>query len=154
MRGRHVGLEADLSKISIRSKRNDRAKDAGRYPFPAIKDLLSHHARKSPDRVAILAPGRSPKTYGELWEQTREVVRTLRSFGIGRTDRVAVVLPGGPEAAVAMVAVATGSVCVPLSPGFTEDEYRRYFGQLRLAGLLTSTDANSICRRVAQVMGI
>jgi acyl-CoA synthetase (AMP-forming)/AMP-acid ligase II len=89
-----------------------------------------------------------------LWKQACEVVRALRNLGIGRTDRVAVVLPAGPEAAVAMVAVAAGSVCVPLNPGFTEDEYRRYFGELRLMALLTSANANSASRRVAQAMGI
>jgi acyl-coenzyme A synthetase/AMP-(fatty) acid ligase len=61
-------------------------------------------------------------TYGALSLQTRDVVRGLRSLGVGRTDRVAVVLPNGPEAAVAMVAVAAGAVCVPLNPGFTYDE--------------------------------
>ena len=49
-------------------------------------------------------------------------------------DRVAVVLPNGPEAAVAMIAVAAGAVCVPLNPGFTADECQRYFGELRAGG--------------------
>jgi acyl-CoA synthetase (AMP-forming)/AMP-acid ligase II/acyl carrier protein len=93
-------------------------------------------------------------TYGALWKQTRDIVRGLRSIGIGRTDRVAVILPGGPEAAVAMVAVAAGAVCVPLSPDFTEDEYQRYFGELRLAALLTSAQLNSASRRAAQTLGI
>ena len=38
-------------------------------------------------------------TYGALWMQANDVTRSLRSFGVGRTDRVAVVLPDGPEAA-------------------------------------------------------
>jgi acyl-CoA synthetase (AMP-forming)/AMP-acid ligase II/acyl carrier protein len=65
-----------------------------------------------------------------------------------------VVLPGGPEAAVAMIAVAAGAVCVPLNPGFTDDEYRRYFGELHLAALLTCADVNSASRRVAHLLGI
>ena len=93
-------------------------------------------------------------TYRNLWQQACEVVGALRGLGIGRTQRVAVVLPGGPEAAVAMVTVAAGSVCVPLNQGFTDDEYSRYFDELRLAALLTSRDANPASRRVAQAMGI
>ena len=93
-------------------------------------------------------------TYGALWKQTSDVVRGLRSIGVGRTDRVAVVLPDGPEAAAAMVAVAAGAVCVPLNPGFTDDEYRRYFGELHLAALLTHADLNSASRRVAHILGI
>ena len=56
-----------------------------------------HYGRISPDRPAILAPGGQSLTYGALWARTNEIVRELRDFGIGRSDRVAVVLPGGPE---------------------------------------------------------
>jgi len=93
-------------------------------------------------------------TYDALWLQTREAVRGLRSLGLGRTDRVAVVLPDGPEAAVAMVAVAAGAVCVPLNPGFTSDEYQRYFDELHLAALLTHAHPNSVSRRAAHALGI
>ncbi len=64
------------------------------------------------------------------------------------------VLPGGPEAAVAMIAVAAGAVCVPLNPGFTDDEYQRYFGELHLAALLTHAHSNSVSRRAAHALGI
>jgi acyl-CoA synthetase (AMP-forming)/AMP-acid ligase II/acyl carrier protein/NRPS condensation-like uncharacterized protein len=93
-------------------------------------------------------------TYGALWTQTSNVVQGLRSIGVGRSDRVAVVLPDGPDAAVAMIAIAAGAVCVPLNPGFTTDECRRYFGELRLAALLTHPQFDSAGRRVADVLGI
>ena len=99
-----------------------------------------------PDRDAILAPGRPPMTYGALWAQANDIVRELRSVGVGRSDRVAVVLPDGPEAAVAMIAVAAGAVCVPLNPGFTADEWQRYFGELQVAALLTRADIDSASR--------
>jgi acyl-CoA synthetase (AMP-forming)/AMP-acid ligase II/acyl carrier protein len=145
---------ADVSKTSLRPKRDDMIKAAGRNPFTDIANLLSCHGLSAPERTAILAPGRGPMTYGELWKQARAVVRALRIMGIGRTDRIAVVLPGGPEAAVAMIAVAAGAVCVPLNPNFTEDEFARYFGEFRLTALLTSADANPAVRRVAQSLGI
>ncbi|WP_311966800.1 AMP-binding protein [Bradyrhizobium australiense] len=107
-----------------------------------------------PDRYAILASGRLPMTYGALWTQANDVIRGLRSIGVGRTDRVAVVLPDGPEAAVAMITVAAGAVCVPLNSGFTYDEYQHYFGELHLAALLTHADLDSASRRVAHILGI
>jgi acyl-CoA synthetase (AMP-forming)/AMP-acid ligase II/acyl carrier protein len=73
---------------------------------------------------------------------------------MGRSDRVAVVLPNGPEAAVALIAVAAGAVCVPLNPGFTADEWRRYFGDLRVSALLTRADMDSASREVAHTLGI
>jgi acyl-CoA synthetase (AMP-forming)/AMP-acid ligase II len=82
------------------------------------------------------------------------MVRGLRSFGLGRTDRVAVVLPDGIETAMATVAVATGAVCVPLNPGFTADEWQRYFADLRVSALLTCPDIDSASRAVAHALGM
>src|SRR5262249_298058 len=83
-----------------------------------------------------------------------DAVRALRTLGVGRRDRVAVVLPDGPEAAVAILAVAAAAICVPLNPGFTADEWRRYFGNLRPAVLLTRADMESASRSVAHSLGI
>lgn len=141
-----------MSKI-IRHHESAR-KRAQMQSFACLQELLSHYSQIAPDRGAILGLGRPPMTYNALWAQTNNVVRELRSVGLRRTDRVAVVLPAGPEAAVAMVTVATGAVCVPLNPGFTYDEYLRYFGELRLAALLTRADLNSASRSVAEALGI
>jgi acyl-CoA synthetase (AMP-forming)/AMP-acid ligase II/acyl carrier protein len=65
-----------------------------------------------------------------------------------------VVLPDGPEAAVTIIAVAAGAVSVPLNPGFTADEWQRYFGALRIAALLTRPDIDSASRGVAHTLGI
>jgi amino acid adenylation domain-containing protein len=53
-----------------------------------------------------------------------------------------------------MIAVAAGAVCVPLNPGFTADEWQRYFGDLDVAALLTREDINSACRGVAHALGL
>ena len=143
-----------MSKIVKKLQHKTARKNARRHSFACLQDLLSDYGRNAPDRLAILAPGRLPMTYGALWMQVNDVVRGLRSAGVGRTDRVAVVLPDGPEAAVAMVAVAAGAVCVPLNPGFTYDEYQRYFGELHLAVLLTHAHSNSVSRRAAHTLGI
>jgi len=122
--------------------------------FSCLEDLLAYYARTAPGRDAILAPGCIPLTYGALSAQVNDVVRDLRSLGVTRSDRVAVVLPNGPEAAVAMIAVATAAVCVPLNPSFTADEWQRYFGDLQIAALLTRADMDSASRGVAHVLGI
>src|SRR5262249_56316396 len=95
---------------------------AGRRIFSSLEDLLAYHARTAPRRHAILASGCAPMTYGELWLRTNDLVRELQSLGISRSDRVAVVLPNGPQTALAIVAVAAGAVCVPLPPGLPPQE--------------------------------
>jgi len=49
--------------------------------------------------------GGAPLTYGLLNQHLDQVGRTLRAMRIGRRDRVAVVLPNGPEMAVAFLAI-------------------------------------------------
>ena len=53
-----------------------------------------------------------------------------------------------------MLAVATAAVCVPLNPSFAADEWQRYFGDLRVAALLTRADMDSASRGVAHALGI
>jgi len=143
-----------LAKGAKKSRRARPGRDPRSRVFSCLGDLLASHARSASDRVAILAPGRSPMTYGTLWVQATETVHRLRELGVGRRDRVAVVLPDGPEAAVTMISVAAGAVCVPLNPGFTADEWRRYFGELRVAALLTRPDIESASRRAALSLDI
>jgi acyl-CoA synthetase (AMP-forming)/AMP-acid ligase II/acyl carrier protein len=127
---------------------------SGRRVFTCLEDLLSFYARTAPDRDAILAPGGPPMSYGALWAQAEHTIRGLRSAGVGRRERVAVALPDGPDAAVMMISVAAGAVCVPLNPGFTADEWQRYFAELELAALLTRPDIDSASREVALSLGI
>ena len=143
-----------MSKIIKELQHVTPRESTSRRPFSCLRDLLSHYGRNAPDRDAILAPGCLPMTYGALWMQANDLARGLRSVGVGRTDRVAVVLPDGPEAAVAMITVAAGAVCVPLNPGFTYDEYQRYFVELHPAALLTCADSNSASPLAAQTLGI
>ncbi|MCZ6838840.1 MAG: AMP-dependent synthetase, partial [Alphaproteobacteria bacterium] len=51
--------------------------------------------------TAISAVDRPPLTYAGLRALVAETVASLRRLGIGRNDRVAIVLPNGPEMAAA-----------------------------------------------------
>ena len=79
---------------------------------------------------AILAPGRPPLRFADLASRIEQVRDELGCLGIGRGDRVAMVLPRGPETAVCSVAVAACATCVPLNPDYTETELEQYLGKL------------------------
>ena len=143
-----------MSNITKKSKDQSAGKAAGSRAFLCLEDLLACYGRLTPDSNAILAPGRPPVSYGVLWARTNSAIRTLRKLGVGPSDRVAVVLPNGQEAAVAMIGVAAGAVCVPLNPGFTADECQRYFRNLRISALLTGADRDSASRAIASHLGI
>src|SRR5262249_55421 len=58
-------------------------------------------------------------------------------MGIARHDRVAVVLPNGPEMAVAILTVAANAACAPMNPAYGAEGLDRYFADLRPSALIT-----------------
>ena len=61
-----------------------------------LADLIQRHPETA---NAIGAPGRDWMTYGQLNALTQTVRTSLHGAGVGRGDRVAIVLPNGPEMA-------------------------------------------------------
>ncbi|MBI3948150.1 MAG: AMP-binding protein, partial [Armatimonadetes bacterium] len=126
-----------------------------REPAPScIADLVRAQAERSPDAVAIEAPGRAPLAYGRLYAHVRETVRRLNALGIGRGDRVALVLPNGPEMAVAFLSIAAGATCAPLNPGYREAEFDFYLSDLNAKALVVGTGMESPAIAVARSRGI
>src|SRR5262245_47804249 len=82
----------------------------------SIRHLLAAQAARIPDAIALAASGRAPLTYHRLVEQIDYVIDALRGMGVERNRRVALVLPQGPEMAVAGVAVAAAASCAPMNP--------------------------------------
>jgi acyl-CoA synthetase (AMP-forming)/AMP-acid ligase II/acyl carrier protein len=119
-------------------------------PHLCIHDLLVYHAQHTPDALAILAPGRAPLPYGRLLVHVNDAVQTLRTMGVDRHDRVAVVLPNGPEMATAFLTVAAGATCAPLNPDYGAKEFDFYLADLHAKALLVQAGTESPARDVAQ----
>lgn len=85
---------------------------------------------------AIGAPSRDWLKYGALKALSAEVEARLRGFGIGPTDRVAIVLPNGPEMAAAFVTIAQAAVTAPLNPAYREDEFAFYLEDLQAKAIV------------------
>lgn len=102
-----------------------------------IKSLFSEHAPETP---AIGAPDRPWMSYGGLRALSQEVADALHGMGIGKNDRVAIVLPNGPEMAVAFVTVAQVATTAPLNPGYRTKEYEFYLSDLKAKALLVAQD--------------
>jgi oxalate---CoA ligase len=121
---------------------------------PTLHQLLTCRARTAPGLFAIAAPGRSPLTYSCLIRQVERTVEALRAFGLNRNDRVALVLPNGPEMAVAFLAVAAGATCAPLNPGYRESEFDFYLSDLNARALIIGSNQESPATKVARARGI
>ncbi len=102
---------------------------------------------------AILAADRPPLTYAELRHLIRKCGKQLADLNIGPSDRVAIVLPNGPEMATAFVAVANTACAAPLNPGYRAEEFRFFLEDLRATALITATGSDSPAVAVAKDLG-
>ncbi|MFC0006689.1 long-chain-fatty-acid--CoA ligase [Micromonospora siamensis] len=91
-------------------------------PDGSLVDLLTDAAHRFGPRVALDFFG-ATTTYAELAGQVSRAAEALRRLGVGRGDRVALVLPNCPQHVVAFYAVLRlGAVVVEHNPLYTPQE--------------------------------
>ena len=74
--------------------------------------------------------GRTPLTHERIHDFClQDFGPTLHSLGFGKGDRIALVLPNGPELALAIVATAQWASCVPLSANGAMSELEADLGR-------------------------
>ncbi len=122
--------------------------------YTSLPDLIRSQAEENPSAPAILAPGRLPLTYGRLNQHVEEVLGMLNSLGIARNDRVATVLPEGPELAVTVVTIASGATCVPLNPAYRAAELHLRLANLNCKALLVPEKNAAVPVSVGKTLGI
>jgi acyl-CoA synthetase (AMP-forming)/AMP-acid ligase II/acetyltransferase-like isoleucine patch superfamily enzyme/acyl carrier protein len=115
-----------------------------------IHGLIKASAGRDAAAIAICAQGRQPLSYGRLLHHVEDAVRALTAAGLKPNDRVAVVLPNGPEMAVAFLAVTACATCAPLNPAYTEAEFDFYISDLNARALIIASGLDSPVRKVAQ----
>jgi acyl-CoA synthetase (AMP-forming)/AMP-acid ligase II len=116
-----------------------------------LTELLAASADDAP---AIRAPGRVALSHGALRALARRTVAALNAGGIGRGERVALVLPNGPEMAACFIACASGVASAPLNPAYRADEFEFYLSDLRARALIVMQGSDSPAVAVAQRLGV
>jgi acyl-CoA synthetase (AMP-forming)/AMP-acid ligase II len=111
-------------------------------------------AAQPTDAVAMMAPARTPLHYGQLAQLVDQTARQLRSHGLARADRVALVLDNGPEMACAFVAVASACTAAPLNAAYRGEEFAFYLTDLGAKALIVAHGSDSAAIAAAQAQGI
>src|SRR5262245_16840765 len=119
--------------------------------FTHLPELLEAQPQTQP---ALRAPGRPPLSYGDLSQVVEQTLAALNGWGIGRGDRVAMVLPNGPEMAAAFIAVAAAATAAPLNPAYRSDEFEFYMTDLRAKALIVDQGSTSPAVAVAERLGL
>ena len=149
---------ADLAEALLEQQRSGRrgrhrAGAPRRRPRPC-DGCIEAQARRAPAAPAITAPGAAPLSYRDLLAQVDEVLAVLATWGLGRGDRIALVLPQGPELAVAFVATALGATAVPLNPAYRPAELERYLETAGARAVIVPAGGGSAARTAAAKLGL
>lgn len=94
--------------------------------------------------IALGAPGRPSLSFDALRSHCERIRRNLAARGIGPKDRVAIVLPNGPEMASAFLAVASVASAAPLNPSYKQKEYAFYLEDLNPKLVIVAEDEGDI----------
>ena len=112
-----------------------------------VWDLLATGTNTAP---AIGAPERGMLDFVALRALAQKTVHDLNALGIGRNDRVAIVLPNGPEMATAFMAIACGATTAPLNPDYKAEEFAFYLSDLNARALIVEAGSTSPAIAVAK----
>jgi acyl-CoA synthetase (AMP-forming)/AMP-acid ligase II len=118
---------------------------------PSLIRMLSTAAD---DAVAVTAPGRPALSFGALRALVQRTLASLNALGIGRNDRVAIVLANGPEMATCFLSAACGVTTAPLNPAYRADEFEFYLADLNAKALIVEHDSTSPAIDVATKLGV
>jgi amino acid adenylation domain-containing protein len=81
-----------------------------------MQDWLTRHAERRPEAPAVVL-GEETLTYGELDQRSNQLARVLRDGGAKPGDRVCLLVPKAPVAALAILGVLKADcIYVPLDP--------------------------------------
>jgi oxalate---CoA ligase len=116
-----------------------------------LQDLLKAGADEA---VALSAPGRPPLSYRALRALVRDTTAQLNAAGLGRNDRVAIVLPNGPEMATCFLACASAVTSAPLNPAYRADEFEFYLDDLQAKALIVEQGSASPAVEAARKKGV
>jgi long-chain acyl-CoA synthetase len=107
-----------------------------------LADCVAIPARLFPDREALVL-GTYRLTFAQLQEQVHAAAGFLRAAGLGRGDRVVLLLPNTPHFPQLYFGILhAGGVVVPLNPQHTAAELRHIFADCQPAHILVWEEAS------------
>ncbi len=109
-------------------------------PATSLWDSVAVNARRYPHRAAMIFLG-SRTTYRELQEASERLAGRLYALGVGRGDRVLVVMQNCPQLVIAHLAIArANAIVVPVNPMNRADELRHYVSDAEAKVGITTAD--------------
>jgi acyl-CoA synthetase (AMP-forming)/AMP-acid ligase II len=89
------------------------------------------------NRLALVAPEQTRLTYQQLRANIIELVSQLSSYGLERSDRIAIAMPNGVPMVLTFLAAALCSTAAPLNPKYKQEEFGFYYEDTQAKALIT-----------------
>lgn len=102
---------------------------------------------------ALLAPGRAIARHAALRDMVAQSAGRLGDLGLGGRV-IALMLPNGPEMAVAFLAASHIGCAAPLNPAYGPEDLRFYLRDLGAAALICTEGISAPARAVARELGV
>jgi oxalate---CoA ligase len=119
-----------------------------------LTELFSSANGADDAATALTSAGSAPLSYGLLRQLALEVAASVNAVGIGRNDRIAIVLPNGAEMATSFVTVAACCTSAPLNPAYRGDEFEFYLSDLKAKAMIVEAGSTSPAIAAAQKLGV
>ncbi|MGE3576988.1 MAG: long-chain fatty acid--CoA ligase [Vicinamibacterales bacterium] len=124
------------------------------YPERTLVDYLDEMVAEKPTHTAAIFKG-ARLSCKALADQSRAFAAALADLGVGRGDRVALVLPNTPQLLVAQYGIwRTGAIAVPLNPLYTPRELETALRGTTPAAVVTMTPYYESIRGLQAVTGV
>ncbi len=118
------------------------------YPSRTLLDYISDSAARDPNHPAILFKG-STISYGQLERLSDACAAAFADLGIGRGDRIALLMPNCPQfVIVELAAWKVGAIVAPLNPLYADAELE---AALRESGATTIVGLTRYYARIKHV---
>jgi acyl-CoA synthetase (AMP-forming)/AMP-acid ligase II/acyl carrier protein len=122
-----------------------------------IAGIIAERAARDGLAIAITGHNGVEVTYAKLHEVTSNIAASLQSgdFGKpGRRARFGIVMPNGPDIAVALLGAAIAGEAVPFNSVSTAAELATYFAATAIDALIVLSDSDGAALAVAERQGI
>lgn len=103
-----------------------------------LHEVLRGHALRNPLSPVLVEPGLEALNYAQLWQQVERFNADLNERGLGRGDRVVMVVKRPSEAMAAFLSLGCSTTVVALNPAMTRPEFETVLDRIRPAAVVFS----------------
>ncbi|MFP4366068.1 MAG: AMP-binding protein [Bacteroidales bacterium] len=104
-----------------------------------LSELLENSYRQYTDRNALSFAGRSPYTYREIYNLSKELSHLLAGKGVKKGDRVAILSQNMPNWGITYLAISSmAAIVVPILTEFNEKEIKKLLEHSETSAIIVS----------------